>query len=142
MSGFREPEKYIAKVTDWASSCVNIVALALVGSYARNQSRPDSDIDFVLICDDPLHLLNNLSWIEQFGKVTTYKLEDWGTITTVRVVYADGQEVEFGIAPGSWADVPVDGGTYQVVTDGMLILADKRDVLEKLENAVMKGKAG
>jgi predicted nucleotidyltransferase len=136
MQKLKEPEKYIREVTEWASSCNAILALALVGSHARNKARSDSDIDFVLICEDMSHLLDNLAWIEQFGKVKSHMLEDWGVVTSVRVVYINGQEVEFGIAPRSWADIPIDEGTYGVVADGMMILDDKRGILKKLRDAI------
>jgi predicted nucleotidyltransferase len=136
MQKSKEPEKYIREVTEWASSCNAILALALVGSHARNKARSDSDIDFVLICEDMSHLLDNLAWIEQFGKVKSHMLEDWGVVTSVRVVYINGQEVEFGIAPRSWADIPIDEGTYGVVADGMMILDDKRGILKKLRDAI------
>jgi predicted nucleotidyltransferase len=136
MQKSKEPEKYIREVTEWASSCNAILALALVGSHARNKARSDSDIDFVLICEDMSHLLDNLAWIEQFGKVKSHMLEDWGVVTSVRVVYINGQVVEFGIAPRSWADIPIDEGTYGVVADGMMILDDKRGILKKLRDAI------
>lgn len=137
----KHSDKYIREVTLWAQSCSNIRALALVGSHARHEARPDSDIDFVLICDDTSYLLGNLSWIELFGEVTSLKVEYWGVVTSVRVVYVDGQEAEFGIAPRKWTDIPVDEGTYRVVADGMIILDDKRDILGKLKNAIADVKA-
>lgn len=132
----KRPDKCIREVTLWAQSCSSILALALVGSHARHEARPDSDIDFVLICDDTSYLLDDFSWIERFGEVKSHKVEDWGVVTSLRVVYVDGQEAEFGIAPRKWADVPLDEWTYQVVADGMMILEDKRDILRKLKNAV------
>lgn len=136
MQRSKEPEKYIREVTEWVSSCGTILALALVGSHARHKPRSDSDIDFVLICEDTSHLLDNLAWIEQFGKVISHKLEDWGVVTSVRVMYIDGQEIEFGIAPRGWADIPIDEGTHGVVVDGMMILDDKRGILKKLKDAI------
>jgi len=38
-------EKCIEKVRQWACAEDKISALALVGSHARQQARPDSDID-------------------------------------------------------------------------------------------------
>ncbi len=127
---------FIRKVTSWAQSRDNIAALALVGSCARNQARLGSDIDLVLICDDIRDYLNDVSWVKHFGEVKNLKLENWGIITSFRVFYEDGKEVEFGIAPHKWADLPVDAGTHQVVADGMMILDDKRGILKRLVHAV------
>ncbi len=63
------------------------------------------------------------------------KIEDWGIVTSIRVFYTDGKEVEFGVAPLKWADLPVDTGTQRVVADGMMILDDKRGMLKGLVKA-------
>jgi predicted nucleotidyltransferase len=40
-------------IVDWAKELRSIRGLALVGSHARHQARPDSDIDLVLLVDNP-----------------------------------------------------------------------------------------
>ncbi|OGN89828.1 MAG: hypothetical protein A2Z74_07230 [Chloroflexi bacterium RBG_13_46_9] len=129
---------FIRDVTAWAQSLDEIAALALVGSYARHQARPGSDIDLILICHDTGDFLDDVSWVTHFGKVKSQKIEDWGIVTSIRVFYSDGKEVEFGVAPLKWADLPVDLGTHRVVTDGMMILDDKRGILKRLVEAVSR----
>jgi hypothetical protein len=51
--------------------------------------------------------------------------EDWGRVTSLRVWYADGLEVEFGIADRSWASAPLDVGTRRVIEDGLVVLFDR-----------------
>ena len=133
-----EGEKYIEKVRQWACAEDRISALALVGSHARQQARPDSDIDFVIISDDVAQLAKDVSWINRFGTVKSQTKEKWGIVTAVRVFYADGQEIEFGLASKSWAGNPADAGTERVVKDGMVILKDTEKLLEKLKMAVLK----
>lgn len=129
--------RYIWEVTSWAHSCSKIVALALVGSHARRAARPGSDIDFILIWDAISSFIDDSSWTRQFGEIRKLNVEDWGVVTSLRVVYADGCEVEFGIAPRSWADIPVDEGTRRVVADGILILVDKEGILKTLNDNVI-----
>ncbi|MEM6429058.1 MAG: nucleotidyltransferase domain-containing protein [Deinococcota bacterium] len=43
----------LTKITTWAQEQPNVVALALVGSYANGTARPDSDVDLVLVCEQP-----------------------------------------------------------------------------------------
>jgi predicted nucleotidyltransferase len=56
-----EAQEIIDRVTRWAAHRQDIVGLLLVGSYARNAARPDSDIDIdiVLLTTDHTWYFNN-----------------------------------------------------------------------------------
>jgi ribosomal protein S18 acetylase RimI-like enzyme len=138
LTDMNKAEKYIEKVRQWAFAEESILALALVGSHARQQARPDSDIDFVIISDDVAILEKAISWLNRFGTVERQAKEKWGSVTAIRVFYDDGQEIEFGLALKSWAAIPVDAGTKRVVKDGIVILKDPDKILEKLKAVVLK----
>jgi len=123
-------------VTDWAAHQPTIAAVALVGSHARGEARPDSDIDIVLLCEEPHTFLVDTSWIHSFGAVERCHTEDWGMVTSLRVYYTEGLEVEFGMTTLAWAAVPADSGTRHVVAQGMCILWDREGVLARLQEAV------
>ena len=103
-------EKYIEKVRQWA--CAE---------------------DFVIISDDVAQFEKDFSWITRFGPVKSQAKEKWGSVTAIRVFYADGQEIEFGLASKIWVGIPTDAGTDRVVKDGMVILKDPDKILEKLK---------
>jgi hypothetical protein len=46
-------------------------------------------------------------------------------VTSLRVWYADGLEVEFGIADRDWASAPLDAGTRRVLEEGLVVLFDR-----------------
>lgn len=125
-------QAYIERVRQWAQSDDRVLALALVGSHACHAARPDSDIDFVIICRDQPGMARDTSWVRRFGEPVSCAEEDWGTVTSIRATYADGQEIEFGLAAASWAALPVDEGTRRVVSDGIVILSDPSGILERL----------
>lgn len=125
-------DRFLFSVTDWAAARLDITGLVLVGSYARNEARPDSDIDLVLLTANPQALLEDVSWVSQFGEVESRETEYWGRVTSIRVHYRNGLEVEFGISTPDWASVPVDEGTRRVVTDGMMVLLDRERKLADL----------
>ena len=57
-------------------------------------------------------------------------------MTERRFALPSGLEVEFGVAPPSWAATdPVDEGTRRVVTDGALVLYDPKGILARLLDA-------
>ncbi|HEU5369760.1 MAG TPA: nucleotidyltransferase domain-containing protein, partial [Ktedonobacterales bacterium] len=48
----------------WAALREEIVALALVGSYARGAARPDSDVDLVVLTTDPDSFRQQTDWVQ------------------------------------------------------------------------------
>ncbi len=124
---------FLEKFKQWAASQDNIEAVALVGSYAKGTAKPDSDIDLVIITNDPKSLLENDLWLQNFGQIKEIKNEDWGLVQSRRVFYDNGIEVEFGITTPNWAKIdPVDPGTKQVILNGLKILYDENNILQSL----------
>ena len=122
------PERVAQLILDvqaWAAARSDVLGVALVGSYARQAAAPESDVDLVVVCQTPSEYLGNQEWIRVFGEPTRTEREDWGRVTSVRVWYADGLEVEFGIADPDWGSAPLDAGTRQVVDDGCVIVFDR-----------------
>jgi hypothetical protein len=60
--------------------------------------------------------------VQTFGHTAAITHEQYGTVQGVRAFYAGNLEVEFGLVPLTWANVPLDAGTRKVVSDGMRIL--------------------
>jgi predicted nucleotidyltransferase len=115
----------------WASPQENVQAIALVGSYARGEARDDSDIDLVILTDQTQKYLDDLKWIEHFGAVEKHQTEDYGKLTSVRVWYQNGYELEYGITTPSWAATPLDAGTQEVIRGGMIVLFERGDFLSR-----------
>lgn len=124
------------RVRDWAAHQPTIAAVALVGSHAQDAARPDSDIDLVLLCEEPHAFLAHTSWIHHFGAVARCHTEEWGVMTSLRVHYTDSFEVEFALTTLAWAVLPVDPGTKHVVSHGMRILWGREGLLARLQEAV------
>jgi len=124
-------EELINKFTGWARTRPDVAALALVGSYARNAANETSDVDLVLVTRQPDKYLMDLTWIQRFGQVGRHQLEDYGKLTSVRVWYKDGPEVEYGITDKSWAALPLDEGTREVIAGGMRVLFEKGKILSR-----------
>src|SRR5688572_4282517 len=129
-------DPFLTELRQWVKSQDEIVGVLLVGSHARGQAREDSDVDVVLLARAPTRYLEVHSWMEQFGAVARVEEEDWGNVTSLRVWYSGGLEVEFGWTEPDWAALPPDPGTEQVVKDGAAILFDPKGVLAALLAAV------
>jgi predicted nucleotidyltransferase len=118
-------EKFLAQVKQWAEQQPDIQGILLVGSYARGTARPDSDIDLVVMTTSPHRYLDSISFADHFGSLSKWQKEDWGTVTSLRVWYRDGLEVEYGFALSDWASQPLDSGTLQVISSGAQIVYDR-----------------
>ena len=123
------------------ASAPGVVAVALVGSWARSGGRPDSDVDLVVLTTDPDALLaaDATSWFSLFGVgARLVRAEDFGLLQERRLRRADGLEVEVGIGRPEWASVDApDDGSAQVVRDGMRILFDPLGLLAAFATAVL-----
>ena len=96
-----------------------------MGSHARGKARQDSDIDLVLLCTEYESYLQDLGWANDFGKPASVRLEDYGKLTSVRMFYEEGPEVEFGFTHLDWLARPLDLGTVGVLRNGFQIVYDR-----------------
>lgn len=112
----------LSQVRGWAIDSPDVVAVALAGSWARGDARMDSDVDLVVLTTAKDDYLEDESWIKAFGGLRILYTQDWGSLYTERrFVLPSGLEVEFGVAPPSWAATdPPDPGTCEAVYDGGL----------------------
>ncbi|TFH37851.1 MAG: nucleotidyltransferase domain-containing protein [Anaerolineales bacterium] len=121
----QDVKDFLASIVAWAESVSTLQAIALVGSQARGDARSSSDIDLILLCKDPEHFLSHRAWISAFGEPHQIKEEHWGKVTSIRVFYRDGLEVEFGVTGLGWGADPTDHGDGLVIQDGLIVLYER-----------------
>lgn len=137
-----EVEGLLRLAAAWAAGRPDVRALALVGSWARGEARPDSDVDLVLLTDRPARFVGADGWAAELGG-RVVRTAPWGAVTERRVALPSGLEVDVGVAEPGWASAdPVDPGTRAVVSDGMRALHDPDGLLATLAAAVAPGGAG
>jgi hypothetical protein len=120
--------QFLHRFTQWAIAHKSIQAAAVVGSYAHGTATENSDLDLVIVADEPEHLLIERTWVRFFGEPIVKPMEDYGLLKSIRVRYPDDLEVEFGIVNVEW---PLDSGSRQVIRDGMRILFERGKVLSR-----------
>ena len=127
-----DADELIAKVAAWAQSDDRVVAAGVCGSHARGQARPDSDIDFCILTSEPGSLLEDYSWIYDFGSEASVAgpVEDYNFVQSLRVFYGT-TEAEFGVTDQAWAKRPIDRETAGVINDGLRILYDPEGRLKE-----------
>lgn len=119
-------------VASWAQHDDRVLAAGVCGSHARDEARPDSDIDFCIVCSDPRPLLEDRSWIHEFGSNARVAgpVEDYKLVRSIRVLYGP-TEAEFGVTDQAWMELPIDRETARVINNGLKILYDPAGSLEK-----------
>ena len=119
-------ELFLKDFVFWASAQADIMAVALVGSFARSAATDSSDVDLVILARDPNRFLIDKNWARNFGDISRQQIEEYGSLTSLRVWYADGREIEYGFTSESWVAAPLDEGSQRVISDGMRVLFERR----------------
>lgn len=138
-SAHDEAGALLDRVRNWAATRSDVRAVALVGSWARNDAGADSDVDLVFLVEKPEAYLNDEAWAYELGASSILRTQPWGALTERRFSLSSGLEVDVGITRVSWASVaPVDAGTARVIGDGIEIIYDPAGLLRAL-TAVTSG---
>lgn len=128
----------LSKICNWCKEDNRIHALLLVGSYAIGKEKADSDIDLVIMTDNQKGVLEP-NWIDIFGEIDRYQVEEYGACTSIRVYYMDGTEIEYGIVDDSWIDSPLDAGTRRVLEDGYKLLYATNGISVESIERILRG---
>jgi aminoglycoside 6-adenylyltransferase len=125
---------FLERVTAWATARDDLDAVVLLGSQARVDTPADrwSDVDLLLVVDDPAPFLRDADWLEPLGRPTLTFVEPTavGGSYERRVLFADGEEVDFAFfAAAAIASVP-EAGT--VLRRGYRVLVDRIGLGERL----------
>jgi len=133
MSKLIQTIDFIEDFMRWSKKRKDIRAVALVGSYARETATEVSDVDLVILTERPNEYITDTEWIKVFGRAITKEVEKYGKLTSIRVWYESGLEVEYGFTSRDWATPPLDKGTKQVIDSGMRVLFEKEEILSPHE---------
>lgn len=117
--------EFLKQVRIWGNKTEGISAIIMVGSHARGEARPDSDVDLVIIAENTERYLLEQTWLKNFGQSIKTKHEDWGLVQSLRVWYDSGLEIEFGFTSKDWISDPLDTGTQEVLGNGYRFIINK-----------------
>jgi hypothetical protein len=139
-----QAEAIVRAVTAWAIQRHDVRAVALLGSWARGNPRPTSDIDLLLLSDRARTYVRSRKWLAEIDfncagyRIRSGKGVTYGAVWSQHLYLVPPAEVELTIAAPAWAGIaPIDEGTRRVVTDAFRILVDKDGRLARLVAATM-----
>jgi predicted nucleotidyltransferase len=120
-----QARRLIAAAAAWAESESLICGIALVGSYAYGRPSMASDVDLVVLTDNPARYTARTDWVSSFAQhARLIRTAQWGPVTERRLRLRSGLQVDIAFTTPAWAAVPLDAGTRRVLAAGHLILYD------------------
>jgi hypothetical protein len=131
----KQVHQLLSEFSGWAASKPDILAVALLGSYSRNEATGSSDVDLLIVASEPKIYVQDTRWAQCFGTISRQQLENYGKVTSLRVWYSGGHEVEYGFTDETWCALPLDEGTKKVISDGMQILSEREPILTRLKRS-------
>jgi hypothetical protein len=135
-------EGLLNAIVNWGQAQGTVRAIALVGSYARQTARPDSDVDVVILTTNPVDFhavewVYEINWDAAGQRVQSWEDKHYGVLWSRHIRLESNLEVELGFAPLSWANTqPIDRGTHKVMSDGHRILWDPDKRLSQLADSL------
>jgi uncharacterized protein len=136
-----EVEDLLERAVRWARGRSEIVALAVIGSWARGEATDDSDLDLLLLTDVPGNYVERDDLLlSGFVMARITGTRPSGGLTERRLGFSSGLEVEVDVGAPAWAGVdPLDDAAATVAAEGMLVLWDPCKVLAELMAALRGG---
>jgi aminoglycoside 6-adenylyltransferase len=129
-----------AAVADWAHERDDVHAAIVVGSRARKDTPADkwSDLDVILIVDDPEPYAEDDLWVSEFGTPALTFLEDTPAGQRERrVLYVTGEDVDLPLFPLSALDrLGQSPNATALLARGYRLLVDKIGLEERLQSLV------
>jgi len=140
MATASEVESVVRSVVSWAGSQQDVLAVALVGSWARGTASGQSDIDLIFLTDNCSSRRGSVRWLKQLIReshlpnLVKFIDRTYGVAWSRQARLRGGLDIEFTFASQSWANTsPIDSGTRHVISGGFRPLYDPQNLLRNLQ---------
>lgn len=129
-------EQLLARISAWAHARPDIRAALVIGSRARSHRPADewSDLDIVLLVDDPNPYINNTGWLTEIAavKITFSEPLPIGAGRERRVLFDGGLDVDFAVIPADMVRQIPSAVAAEVFGRGFRVLLDRAGLADGL----------
>jgi aminoglycoside 6-adenylyltransferase len=128
------------RIAGWARERTDVHAAVVVGSQARAETVADrwSDLDVILVVEEPNAYLDDLSWVTAFGAplLTFVEPTAVGNERELRVLFETSEDLDLPLIPMSRLDLLTeDEAIAEVLGRGYRVLVDDIGLEERLRAA-------
>ena len=137
-----EAQTLTRAVAAWMRDVPDLRALAPAGSWARGDARADSDLDLLILAEQPAQYRSSQQWLHQIVlpepfRVISARGAVYGVVWSCHVALDPAAELELGFGALNWAATdPIDAGSRGVIQGGFRIVVDKDGLLQRIVEAV------
>ncbi len=136
-------QQILTEVSNWATRRSEIMAAALVGTWANDTAQMDAGINLMFLTVSPSLFRQDYNWINEIPwSIVGTQIHDWqdqdrGAVWSRHLSLQDGTELKFSFGLPSWASIDlVNFDTARVISVGCRILYDPQNLLGQLINKV------
>lgn len=124
--------KLMYDFVSWAGEQSHIAGIALVGPCADDENEEAGELTFLLLSDKKSKTIDAILHQFHFEEMEQVSKEDRGSLVTIRISYASGLEVEFGVADEAWLQVPIEQAAGDAFMQGFKVIWEREALFEEI----------
>ena len=126
----------------WVEGRSDLKSLGLAGSWVRGSARANSDLDLLILADNPELYRSTQDWLLHIllpgpFRIASHSGATYGVVWSCHVALEPAAELELSFGSLDWASTnPVDAGTRRIISDGLRVIVDKDGRLQRIVESV------
>ncbi|NIK80011.1 hypothetical protein FHS15_005195 [Paenibacillus castaneae] len=137
------PDHYalLYEFLNWAGDQTPIAGIALVGNCASDEDNEEqSDMNFLIISDKKAKTLEAILNQFPFDRVEEATKDERGSLLSLRILYANGLEAEYGIVEETWFNEPLDETLKEVLMRGFKVIWEREELFNPITEFISRHK--
>ncbi|OMF21463.1 hypothetical protein BK133_28260 [Paenibacillus sp. FSL H8-0548] len=120
----------------WAGGQSHIAGIALVGPCADDENEEETDLSLLLISDKKAKTVEAILHQFQFEAIDELTKEERGPLTSLRISYASGIDMELGVAEEAWLHAPLEQAAEFAFIQGFKVLLEQEALFEPITSYI------
>jgi hypothetical protein len=127
--------KLMFDFVNWAGEQSHIEGIALVGPCADDENEDDANLSFLIITSKKKKTLEAILQLP-FEPIEQASQEEYGLLTSIKVVYASGMEADYGVTGEEWLQIPLEEELGAALMSGFKVIWESEELFAGLQRAI------